>query len=230
MVGHGCIATVGSYRWFVLPKSRCLISHLEGPEGFASLFQSTQLQLLFINQQWAPGQPCSSSSEAGAALLPFHQEPCSALASGHCLCHGALGTQHPALALEPLALLSKEGCVYFCSWFIYVKGRILNWKYSDFWTGQRSDGCDPHLERRSYINNKLFYQLFFIFIFSYFLWLPRAHDLHLAYYMQKDVQDFLQCLLYFTSLNTKPGSHSVIIFRVVFSSFWKKIPNNMRQF
>lgn len=220
LVGHGCMATVGSYRWFALPKSRCIIGHLEGPECVVSFFQSTQLQLLCKTSSGPRGELCFSSSAVRQGLLCFsaHGEHCWALGPGHCLCHGAVGGGLWALSIQPLNhchCSQRQGCGVFLLLVHLHKGRILNWKFSDFWP----DSCDPHLERSSYINNKLFFQLFFKFTFSYFLWLPWAHDLHLPYCMQRDS---LQCFLYLTSLSTKAGSHSVITFRVFFSSFWKK--------
>lgn len=161
-----------------------------------------------VPQQWGKGS--SASLPMGSTAEPWDQGTASAMGLWE------VGSGHSASSPWTIATALKGRVVGFFLLLVHLhKGRILNWKFSDFWP----DSCDPHLERSSYINNKLFFQLFFKFTFSYFLWLPWAHDLHLPYCMQRDS---LQCFLYLTSLSTKAGSHSVITFRVFFSSFWKK--------
>lgn len=154
-----------------LPRAGASLVTEKGLNVLSLFFWSTQLQLPFKNQQWAQGQRCFSSSAVRHGLLcfPFHEE------------HGSVpgiralplppglwevGSGHSASSPSPwtigTALKGRVGV--FCSWFIYIKGRILNWKFSDFWTGQRSDSCDSLLERDPILKISHFCVIFHIHI------------------------------------------------------------------
>lgn len=125
-------------------QSRCIIRHLEGPECVVSSFQSTHLQLLFKNHQVSTASVPQQQGTGSSASLSTRSraQPLGSLPV-------PLGSGHSESSPSPWTIGSalKGRVVGFSSWFIYIKGRILRWKFSGFWTGQRSDSCDPPLRK-----------------------------------------------------------------------------------